>query len=117
MIAPSKPTRPSPDGIDDHLNEMETLFNDYAGKERDRQAAHSGYYRAVTSLAKFYVPAGARVLELGSGSGDLLAALRPSRGVGIELSEKMVAVASAKHPGLTFRKMTAEHLETDGETF
>src|SRR4051794_35097748 len=99
MSAPRQRTLPSysPDGLDEHLNKMETFFDVYAGKVRDRQAAHRGYYRAVTSLAKFYVPAGARVLELGSGSGDLLAALQPSRGVGIDLSEKMVAVASAKH--------------------
>jgi len=43
-----------------------------------------------------------RVLELGCGQGDLLAALRPSRGVGIDLSERMLDRARARHGQLTF---------------
>src|SRR5262249_43133235 len=51
---------------------------------------------------KFLIPEGARVLELGCGTGDLLAALRPSFGVGVDFSEAMVAQARKAHPDLTF---------------
>jgi SAM-dependent methyltransferase len=51
---------------------------------------------------KFLIPEGVRVLELGCGSGDLLAALKPSFGVGVDFSEGMVAQARKAHPGLTF---------------
>jgi SAM-dependent methyltransferase len=51
---------------------------------------------------KFLIPEGARVLELGCGAGDLLAALRPSFGVGVDFSEALIAQARAAHPDLTF---------------
>jgi len=51
---------------------------------------------------KFLIPEGARVLELGCGTGDLLAALQPSFGVGVDFSDATIAQARKAHPGLTF---------------
>ncbi|MEO5373124.1 MAG: bifunctional class I SAM-dependent methyltransferase/glycosyltransferase family 2 protein [Alphaproteobacteria bacterium] len=51
---------------------------------------------------RFLVPEGGRVLEVGCGTGRLLAALRPSRGVGIDISGRMIEIARADHPGLEF---------------
>jgi SAM-dependent methyltransferase len=42
------------------------------------------------------------VLELGCGTGDLLADLKPSYGVGVDFSEGMIAQARKTHPDLTF---------------
>jgi hypothetical protein len=42
------------------------------------------------------------VLDLGCGDGSLLAALEPSRGVGIDFSPRMIDVARAAHPHLEF---------------
>jgi glycosyl transferase family 2/methyltransferase family protein len=42
------------------------------------------------------------VLELGSGSGDLLAALRPARGLGVDVSAEMTRLAQSRHPELEF---------------
>src|SRR2546430_2715643 len=51
---------------------------------------------------KFLVPEGARVLELGCGTGDLLAALKPAFGVGVDFSAGMIEQARKAHPDLTF---------------
>src|SRR5258707_10535980 len=51
---------------------------------------------------KFLIPPGARVLELGCGIGNLLSALQPSFGVGVDFSEPMIAEAKRAHPGLSF---------------
>jgi ubiquinone/menaquinone biosynthesis C-methylase UbiE len=51
---------------------------------------------------KFLIPPGARVLELGCGTGSLLSALEPSFGVGVDFSELMIAEARKAHPDLSF---------------
>lgn len=60
------------------------------------------YQRRLAEVYRFLVPPGLRVLELGSGRGDLLAALQPSLGVGIDLSGEMARRARSRHPGLRF---------------
>lgn len=62
----------------------------------------SYYYDYLSRVLKARVAPGQRVLEIGCGSGDLLAAVSPSFGVGIDLSGKAVAAARARHPNLHF---------------
>ena len=52
---------------------------------------------------RFLIPPGKRVLELGCGRGDLLAALEPSYGVGVDFSPKAIAARrTARYPQLHF---------------
>ncbi len=67
-----------------------------------------GYHRLVELLHRSIVRPGASVLELGSGNGDLLAALAPSVGVGVEVSPAMVELARRRHPELRFELGSAE---------
>lgn len=72
------------------------------------------YYRErLIENYRFLIPPGMRVLELGCGDGDLLAAVRPAVGVGIDLSPKMIERASAKHPECRFQEGDAHSLELD----
>jgi SAM-dependent methyltransferase len=71
------------------------------------------YYRFLDELLGFLVPRGASVLELGCGTGDLLAGLRPSRGVGLDLSGRMVARAREKYPAA--ERPELEFVEGDAE--
>jgi len=85
--------------------------------QRDRWVGlNRYYYQDLESFYRTIVPPGSRVLELGSGNGDLLAALRPSRGVGIDFSPAFVLQARERHPGLSFLEMDAEALSIE-ETF
>lgn len=80
--------------------------------ERERWVAkNAAYYRAIERLVAFCVPPGASVLEIGCGTGDLLAALRPSEGVGVDLSAKLIERARQKHPQLQFIGADAENLD------
>ncbi len=82
----------------------------------DRWARRAEYYRRqVQQACRFLIPRGARVLEIGCGSGDLLASLDPSRGLGIDLSPVMVGKARAAHPSLEFRIGDAEALAVEEE--
>lgn len=63
----------------------------------------TGYYHAqLARIYRFLVAPGQRVLEVGCGRGDLLAALEPSAGVGIDFSEEMIRQAGPRHPNLRF---------------
>jgi SAM-dependent methyltransferase len=89
--------------------------------ERDRwRAKNRAYYQSIERLVKFVVPKGANVLEIGCSTGDLLAALEPSSGVGIDISPRLIEEARRKHPGLQFAVTDAEKLdapELAGRTF
>ena len=61
---------------------------------------------------RFLVPKGARVLEIGCGTGDTLAALQPAYGVGVDMSPDLIAEAGRLHPDLTFIVGDAESADT-----
>lgn len=65
------------------------------------------YYQNLISRYRSYIPEGAHVLEIGCGTGDVLAALKPGTGRGIDTSGEMIAIARKKHADrrrLTFEK-------------
>lgn len=93
------------DGISAHYDAMAETRHKWQEKNRY-------FYRRDLKALRNIVPEGMRVLELGCGNGDLLANLKPSKGIGVDLSEKMVEVARQRHPSLTFVKGNVE-LATD----
>ncbi len=87
---------------------------DDLAQERDRfRAKNRAYHAQIEKLARFHIPEGARILEIGCSTGDLLAALKPSRGVGVDISPRHVELAREKHPHLEFQVAAAEELELD----
>ncbi len=97
---------------DDVRNHFEGIAGEY-----DRWKEKSAYYyRLLSGIYRERVPEGASVLEIGCGTGTLLAALSPVRGVGVDVSPRMVEIAAAKHPSLVFRVADAEVFDP-GETF
>ena len=88
-------------------------FDDLAA-QRDQWVARNRYYhQQLARLFAFFIPQQARVLEIGSGTGQLLDALHPQHGVGLDLSSEMVRRAREKHPRLEFRVADVEHLESE----
>ena len=71
------------------------------------------YHRRLLDVYQWLIPPGQSILELGCGQGDLLAGLRPRRGVGLDFSQVMLEKAGARHPGLEF--FLGDALETDFE--
>jgi SAM-dependent methyltransferase len=86
-------------------------FYDELGPERERWIARSRYYYdTLLRLLRFIIPPGQRVLDVGCGTGDQLAGLEPSLGVGVDISEAMLSVARSKYPTLQLRQQAAEEL-------
>src|ERR1700737_3811839 len=74
-----------------------------AGDELDRPGRFNAAYREDDrKFMRFLIPPGKRVLELGCGQGELLAALEPSYGVGIDFGARTIAKAKEQHPNLHF---------------
>jgi SAM-dependent methyltransferase len=60
------------------------------------------YYQEHYRYLRFLVPEGLRVLDLGCGLGGQLAALKPSYGVGVDISSAMITIAQDRHPDHEF---------------
>ncbi len=71
------------------------------------------YHSRLQELYRINIPEGSRVLELGCGSGDLLAALNPSIGTGIDFSDEMLAIARSRYPDLSFHQQDVQKLSLD----
>jgi len=65
-------------------------------------ARHAGFHREKARFLGALIPPGARVLEIGCGLGDALAACRPAFGVGVDLSPATLRLAARRHPELRF---------------
>jgi SAM-dependent methyltransferase len=96
-----------------HLQSIAEFFDGFAPAEGRWRRRNRTYYRLVESIHRFLIPEGAAVLEIGAGSGDLLAALRPSRGVGVDVSEEMTKLARTRHPELEFVTAAGEQFIAD----
>jgi SAM-dependent methyltransferase len=64
---------------------------------------NSYYYEEDYRYMRFLVAEGLRVLDLGCGTGRLLAELKPSYGVGVDISRRMIEVAKHDHANLKFK--------------
>ena len=89
------------------------------GVARGRDGGRTGgaYHRRLERVYQFLVAPGQKVLELGCAGGDLLAAVKPSEGVGVDVADVMVERARERHPALRFEVMDAHAAGGLGETF
>lgn len=77
-----------------------------------------GYYRSrLLSVYRHLIPDGARVLEIGCGRGDLLAAMNPAVGVGVDFLPEILAEARGAHPELQFFVGDVHTLTLEPQTF
>ena len=84
---------------------------DAVARKMDTWAGWGSYYhRRLAEIYWFLVVAGQRVIEIGCARGDLLAALRPALGVGVDFSGEMIERAMHRHPGLYFIQADARDL-------
>ncbi len=100
MPAVSAPTR-------QHLEKIRAFFNAApAAVSEDGR-----YYRMwLAHYYNLFIPAGASVLEIGCGSGELLAGLKAGRKVGVDLSATQIKAARARVPEGEFHEQAGEEL-------
>ncbi|MFA5553547.1 MAG: glycosyltransferase [Phycisphaerae bacterium] len=74
---------------------------------------NSYYYKWLERIYKFVVRPNSRVLHVGCECGDLLAAVKPSYGVGIDENEKAIEFAKSRFANLHFHTMDPHELKLE----
>ena len=81
---------------------------------RDRRVDSSfRYKRTLWQLLGTIIPRGSSVLQVGCGTGDVLASLEPREAMGIEPSPALAAEARTRHPDLDVVEGPIESFSTD----
>ncbi len=86
----------------EHIAQRQSHWDNIAARRAGRNFFSAEYHHRLTEIYQWMVSPGQRVLEVGCGQATLLAALKPSRGVGVDISGVMLSVARQEHPGLEF---------------
>jgi SAM-dependent methyltransferase len=98
----------------EHLDRVRAFYD--AAPTEPRSGARA--YRAL--LAHYYnllIPADASVLEIGCGSGELLARLNATNKTGLDLSATQIAAARQRVPGAEFFVQAGELIDLGDRRF
>jgi len=92
-------------------------FMDSLATSRDKWIRKNTYYYLdLLKFLRFYIPENSSILEIGCGTGFVLNSLKPQRGVGIDISSKMIEGCKKNYPHLEFLQMDCEELTIE-DTF
>ena len=104
-----------PNAAEAAYREARRAFWDSLARRPARWTELGGYYHErLIEIYRFLVPPGQTIIELGCGKGDLLAALRPSLGVGVDFSHEQIEQARRRHPTLRFIDGDVHDLDAGG---
>ncbi|HWA24517.1 MAG TPA: bifunctional class I SAM-dependent methyltransferase/glycosyltransferase family 2 protein [Lacunisphaera sp.] len=99
-----------PEITQQHLTKVRDFYDHAPARPKD---GGRGYRRLIAHYYNLLIPAGASVLEIGCGNGELLAQLQGARKVGIDLSATQLAAARERVPDAEFHQQAGEALALD----
>jgi ubiquinone/menaquinone biosynthesis C-methylase UbiE len=94
----------------DYIDEIANKRSEYINKNKY-------YYEDLIKFFRHNISDLSRVLEIGCGTGYVLNAINPKNGAGIDVSEKMIAIARKEYPQLSFFHQAAEDMDLGQEKF
>jgi len=95
------------------MSQIARHFDKVANKYDDYKKKNWYYYANLKKLYRDLIPPKSRVLDIGCGTGDILVDLKPSYGLGIDISQEMVRIAQSKYkdsPNIKFLAGAIEQL-------
>jgi SAM-dependent methyltransferase len=114
MTEETNAAQPGTTTIRDEDRERRLVLQDLAAPSLERwQCRHRHYYAMVARLFGRHIPLGSRVLHVGCGVGDLLAAVGGPGSLGIDLSPTVIDIARRRHPELRFRAADPQYFYLD----
>lgn len=97
----------APTALDPHSASVRDHYNEVAGP---LSALAKAYRKLLAHYYTLLIPADCSVLELGCGTGELLANLKASSKVGIDLSRRQIEHAESSYPEIEFHTGSIEQL-------
>jgi ubiquinone/menaquinone biosynthesis C-methylase UbiE len=94
------------------MSEVQSHFDEEADQYDFWKKRNWYYYDTIKAIYRERIPADAAVLEVGCGTGDVLAAIPARRSVGIDISPEMIRIAAIKHPDLEWHAVTTAELNS-----
>lgn len=88
-------------------------FDSIAAERKYWRKKGAYYHGELEKYLQFVIPPESSVIEIGCGTGELLASLKPKRGLGVDISPKMVELAQRQFPDLQFEVGDLENLQTE----
>ncbi len=92
---------------------VERHFDNVAPEYDNWKKKNAYYYDTIKAFVRRNVRPESKVLEIGCATGEILHATRPAHGVGIDISSKLIKIASKKFPKYTFTHTSIESFESD----
>jgi ubiquinone/menaquinone biosynthesis C-methylase UbiE len=93
-----------------HNKVIERHFSPLAPEYLRLKQRNHFYNDQLIQWCRSVLPPGRRVIDFGCGRGDVLAAVEPSTGIGIDLCQSFVDAASAQFPHLRFERSPIEEV-------
>lgn len=98
------------------LNSKESIkehFESIAGRRLVWKKRNRFYHRSLEKYFSYIIPPDSLVMEVGCGTGDLLAAVKPAFGLGLDFSDKMIGIATSRFPDLHFQLYDIENADVN----
>src|SRR5882757_9018467 len=111
VISPAR-SAPALPAMSEHKRRIYDDSERYAAERGKWRRKASFFHAEDTAYLRFVIPAGKRILDLGCGAGETLAALEPSYGVGVDFSPSLIEEARRTHLNLEFHVGDVEEKET-----
>jgi SAM-dependent methyltransferase len=100
--------------MDNEFQHRKNFFERQAEKTLVSRKKKKYYWNQISSYINYFTHNQMDILEVGCGSGELLANIQGKRKVGIDFSNFMVEKAKELHPDYEFYVMEAENLKLEG---
>jgi len=94
--------------------QLKKHHSDWAGRRQEFIDRNRYYYDQIVKLLQFIIHPDSSVLHVGCQTGELLHRLRPSRGVGIDISDELISIAQNQHAHLEFVSQEMPEVSSSG---
>ena len=92
---------------------IKEYFNNTAPTRIEYRKRKQYYWESITDYCNFFIQSDSSVLEIGCGTGELIAQINGNQKTGIDFSEAMIDEAKKQYPNLEFVCMPAEEIKLE----